>query len=176
MSDAAKKPAAKKVKKPADHPTYSAMIVAAISALKERNGSSRQAVMKYMMSNYKVGDNANSHLKLALKRAVASGVLKQVKGTGASGSFKVAKVEKKPAAKKPTAKKPVAAKKPATKKPAAKKPAAKKPAKKTVAKKTPSKAKKAKATATPKKSAKKPVAKKPAAKKAKKTPKKKSKK
>ena len=171
MSDAAKKPAAKKVKKPADHPTYSAMIVAAISALKERNGSSRQAVMKYMMSNYKVGDNANSHLKLALKRAVASGVLKQVKGTGASGSFKVAKVEKKPAAKKPTAKKPVAAKKPATKKPAAKK-----PAKKTVAKKTPSKAKKAKATATPKKSAKKPVAKKPAAKKAKKTPKKKSKK
>ena len=145
-------------KKPADHPKYSEMIAAAIAALKERTGSSRQAIVKYIAANYKVGENAGTHVKLALKRGVASGDLKQVKGAGASGSFK--NVEKaKPKAKKPAAKKP-AAKKPAAKK--VKKPAAKKPAAK---KATPKKAKKPAAKkATPKK------AKKPAAKKAAKKP------
>jgi len=151
-----KKPAAKK---PAEHPKYVDMIAAAIAALKERGGSSRQAILKYITANYKVGDNANSHLKLALKRGVATGALAQVKGTGASGSFKLAKKPEAPKKKKP-------AKKPA-KKPTAKKPAAKKAAPK---KKTPSKKK-----STPKKAAKKPAAKKPAAKKpAKKTTKKKT--
>ena len=149
MSDPspAKKAEKKKAapKKPADHPKYSEMISAAIAALKERTGSSRQAIVKYISANYKVGDSAGTHVKLALKRGVAAGQLKQVKGAGASGSFK--NVEKaKPKPKKPAAKKPAAkkAKKPAAKKPAAKKPAAKK---------------------TPKKAAKKPAAKKPAAKK-----------
>ena len=166
MSDGspAKKAEKKKAapKKPADHPKYSEMITAAIAALKERTGSSRQAIVKYISANYKVGDSAGTHVKLALKRGVASGQLKQVKGAGASGSFK--NVEKaKPKPKKPAAKKPAAkkAKKPAAKKPAAKKPAAKKPA----AKKTPKKAKKPAAKKTPKKAAKKPAAKKPAAKK-----------
>merc|ERR1711973_498911 len=149
MSDAAspakkkaeKKPAAKKV---AEHPKYSEMIAAAIGALKERSGSSRQAIVKYISANYKVGDGANTHVKLALKRGVASGDLKQVKGTGASGSFKLAE-KPKPAKKKPAAKKatPKKAKKPAAKKATpkkAKKPAAKKPAKKP-AKKTPAKKK-----------------------------------
>ena len=162
MSESPKKKAA--AKKPADHPKYSEMIAAAIGALKERSGSSRQAIVKYIGANYKVGDSAGTHIKLALKRAVASGSLKQVKGTGASGSFKLAekpKAPKKPAAKKPAAKK-AAAKKPAAKKPAAKKatPKKKKPAKK------PASAKKATKKATPKK---KPAAKKPAAKKAKKS-------
>ena len=173
MSDAkAKKQAA--AKKPADHPKYTDMIVAAIGALKERTGSSRQAIVKYILANYKVGENAGTHTKLALKRMVAAGVLAQPKGSGASGSFKVVK---KPVEKKP--KKPAAAKKPAPKKPAAKKPAAKKPAKKATAaaKKsadTPKKAKPAakakmpatkKATTPKKAAAKKPAAKKPAAKK-----------
>ncbi|WP_368853945.1 histone H1/H5 family protein, partial [Acinetobacter baumannii] len=95
------------------------MIKAAIVALKERNGSSRQAIVKYIKANYKVGDNADVHVKLALKRGVASGDLAQPKGTGASGSFKVVKKaepKKKPAAKKPAAKKPAKAKKPAAKK------------------------------------------------------------
>ena len=133
MSDSPKKTKAAP-KKPAEHPKYADMIVAAINALKERNGSSRQAITKYIKGNYKVGDGADVHVKMALKRAVASGLLSQPKGTGASGSFKVVKKEekkpkKKPAAKKPAAKKP-AAKKPAAKKAAkAKKPAAKKPAK-----------------------------------------------
>lgn len=156
-----KKPAPKK---PADHPKYIEMIVAAVNVLKERNGSSRQAIVKYIRANYKVGDNAEVHVKMALKRGVASGTLSQPKGTGASGSFKVVK-KAEPKKKKPAAKKPAAKKSPA-KKPAAKK--AKKsatPKKKAAAKKKPSSAKKAK------KPAKKAAAKKPAAKK---TPKKKT--
>merc|ERR1719474_879566 len=144
--DSQKKAPAKKStpKKPAEHPKYSEMIVAAINALKERNGSSRQAIVKYVKANYKVSDNADVHIKLALKRMTTAGSLVHSKGVGASGSFKVTK---KPAAKKPAkkpkapkkaeaksaAKKPAVAKKPkkkAAKKPAAKKPAAKKAAKK----------------------------------------------
>ena len=162
MSDAApakKAEKAKAKKAPADHPKYSDMIAAAIVALKERSGSSRQAILKYISANYKVGDHAGTHLKLALKRGVTGGALKQVKGTGASGSFKVAE-KAKPAKKKPAAKKPAAKKTP---KKAAKKPAAKKATPKKAAKKTPKKS--AKKPAAKKPAAKKPAAKKPAAKK-----------
>ena len=177
-SSAKKKPTAPN--KPAEHPPYADMIIAAILALKERNGSSRQAIEKYIKANYKVGE-VGPHLKMALKRGVTSEKFVHTKGVGASGSFKVAKEEKKekkkpaakksddkpkkpaakkaakkPAAKK-TAKKPAAVKKPAAKKPAVKKPAAKKPA-------------------TKKPAAKKPAAKKPAKKVAKKSPKKAAKK
>ena len=181
-----KKKVAPKPKKPADHPPYLDMIKAAISALKERGGSSRQAIEKYIKSNYKVGE-VGSHLKMALKRGTASGKLLHTKGVGASGSFKLPKEEKKekkpkkPAAKKPVAKakKPAAKKakkspkKPAAKKPAAKKAAAKKPAAKKAAAKKPAAKKAAAKKPAAKKVAKKPV-KKPAAKKpaAKKSPKK----
>ncbi|CAN7977456.1 unnamed protein product, partial [Ixodes persulcatus] len=36
------------------HPKVSAMVTASISALKERGGSSLQAIKKYMSANYKV--------------------------------------------------------------------------------------------------------------------------
>lgn len=168
MSDAKKKAAPKK---PAEHPKYIDMIVAAIVALKERTGSSRQAIVKYIKANYKVGDNADVHVKMALKRGVASGALSQPKGTGASGSFKVVKKaepKKKPAAKKPAAKKP-AAKKTAAKKstPKKKKPAAKKASSAKKAAKKPAK-KPAKKAAAKKPAAKKTPKKKTAAKKAKK--------
>jgi len=155
----AKKPAAKKAatkKKQADHPNYGDMIAAAIGALKERTGSSRQAILKYVTANYKVGDSASTHLKLALKRGVATGLFKQVKGAGASGSFKLAEKPKKVVKKKPAAKKP-AAKKATT----AKKATPKKAAKKSGGKKTPAK-KSAKKTPAKKPAAKKPAAKKPA--------------
>lgn len=174
MSEAAKK--SKATKKPADHPKYIDMITAAIAALKERNGSSRQAIVKYIKANYKVGDGSDTHVKQALKRGVVSGALNQVKGTGASGSFKLAKkpVEKKAPKKKPAAKKP-AAKKPAAKKPAAKKSSPKKKAAKKAATPKKAAAKKPAAKKVAKKPAKKPAAKKPAAKKSvKKTPKKKA--
>jgi len=174
-SKAPKKPAAKKA--PANHPKYSAMIASAIAALKERNGSSRQALVKYIMANFKVGSDqkaVNSRVKVGLKSGVKAGLLKQAKGTGASGSFKVAekvkaakKSPKKASAKKPVAKKakkPKAAKKdgaPAT--PKAVKPKKAKSPKKAAAKKPKSpKVKKPKVAkkASPKKVAKKPAAKK----------------
>ena len=178
MSDApSPKKAPKKktvTKKPAEHPKYSEMIVKAITELKERNGSSRQAIVKYIKANFKVGEKAENMTKLALKKGVASGILKQVKGTGASGSFKLGE-KSKVAPKKPTVKKAsTAAKKPMAKKVTKKTttPKKKAAAKKATTKKTATK--KAKAT-TKKTSVKKTTAKKPVAKKAtKKTPKKKT--
>lgn len=165
----AKKKAEKKVaaKKVADHPKYVDMIAAAIGSLKERSGSSRQAILKYVTANYKVSDSASTHVKLALKRGVAGGQLKQVKGAGASGSFKLAEKPKavKKAVKKPAAKKPVAKK---AKKPAAKKATPKKAKKPAAKKATPKKTKKPAAKKAAKKATPKKVVKKKAAKKAKK--------
>merc|ERR1712211_111801 len=116
---------ATKPKAPAAHPKYSVMIAAAIGALKDRTGSSRQAILKYVCANYKVdAAKAGQHLRLALKAGIKKGSLKMAKESGkGAGKFKLVKVEKpkKAAAKKPAAKKPKAAKKPAAKKPAAKK-------------------------------------------------------
>ena len=172
----------KKAKAPAGHPAYNDMVSAAIAALKERNGSSRQKILKYIQSNYKVAEGFEVHVKMALKRQVQKGVLVQTKGTGVSGSFKVAKktTEAKPA-KKVAAKKPKAAegeKKPAAKKATgekkakkAKPAAASKPKKETPKKKAPKKTA-AKKADKPKKAAKKAAAKKPKASKPKAAPKK----
>jgi len=159
-ADAAKPKKVAKPKAPAAHPKYSVMIGAAIAALKDRTGSSRQAILKYICANYKVdAAKAAVQIRLALKRGVAKGALKMARASGkGAGCYKVVKAEKpKKVVKKKPAKK-VVKKKPAAKKPAAKKPAAKK-AKKPAAKK-----------AAKKPAAKKPAAKKPAAKKAAKKP------
>ena len=74
---------ASKPKKPAAHPKYSEMIVKAVGSLKERGGSSRQAILKYIMKNFNVGKDekaVNSRLKLALRAGVKKGGLKQAKG------------------------------------------------------------------------------------------------
>merc|ERR1711890_113067 len=123
----AKKP--KAAAKKAEHPTYAAMIAAAIKKLGEKKGSSMVAIKKYVIANYKVGDEkkAANRVRLALKKAVAKKTVVNLKG--AAGKYKLpekVKAVKKPKAKKPAAKKP---KKPAAKKPKAKPPkkAAKKP-------------------------------------------------
>merc|ERR1712064_95436 len=151
--------APKKAKAPAAHPKYSVMIAAAITSLKDRTGSSRQPILKYICANYKVdAAKAAVQVRLALKRGVAKGALKMARASGkGAGSYKVVKAEKPKKvkkAKKPKAKKPKKAKKPAAKK-AAKKPkkAVKKPAKKAAKK------------PAAKKAAKKPAAKKAAPKK-----------
>merc|ERR1712226_290405 len=168
---APKKKAASKPKVPPAHPKYSEMIKQAVSALKERGGSSRQAILKYICKNFKVGSDeskVNTHLKLALRAGVKNNSLKHAKGSGASGSFKLGEAAKK-VAKPKKAKKPKAAKPKKTKTP--KKKAATKPKKAKADKpkkaKTPKKAKaaKPKKAKTPKKAAAKPKAKKPAAKK-----------
>ncbi|XP_038639388.1 histone H1.0-like [Scyliorhinus canicula] len=80
-------------KKPLDHPKYNDMIVAAIKALNSRGGVSRQAIQKYIGAKYRVSDNANIQVKLALKKLLASGAIKQIRGSGVSGSFRLAKAD-----------------------------------------------------------------------------------
>merc|ERR1711936_8660 len=89
---------------PAAHPTYSVMIAAAIDALNGRNGSSRQAILKSILANYKVNPKkATLQLKKSLKKGVAAGTLKKAreKGKGA-GCYKLAGKSKKSKAKKGT--------------------------------------------------------------------------
>ena len=159
-----KRPSAKK----AEHPTYREMISSALGAMKERKGTSRQKIQKFIADTYKLDLTAsNSHLKRALTSGVTKGAFLQTTGKGASGSFKLApmpaagpkkrstkKVAKKPAAKKAAAKKrvkksapkssarrPAAKKRPTKKKAASKKAASKKkkPAAKKASKKKSSK-------------------------------------
>ncbi|XP_023565922.1 histone H1.0-like [Octodon degus] len=148
---AAKPKRAKPSKKSTDHPKYSDMIVAAIQAEKNHAGSLHQSIQsQYIKSHYKVGENADSQIKLSIKRLVTTGVLKQTKGVGATGSFQLAKSNepKRAVAFKKTKKE---VKKVATPKKAAKpkKAASKDPSKKPKA--TPVKKAKKKAAATPKK-------------------------
>ncbi|XP_041033441.1 histone H1.0-like [Carcharodon carcharias] len=82
---------AKAAKKAPDRPKYTDMITAAIKALHSRGGVSRQAIQKYITGKYRVGDNANVQVKMALKKLVHNGTIKQTKGFGVSGSFRLAK-------------------------------------------------------------------------------------
>lgn len=163
---------APKVKKPSSKPTHpptEQLVNAAIIALKERSGSSLQAIKKYIATNNKVdADKLAPFIRKYLKKATVNGKLVQTKGKGASGSFKLSaaslkpKVEKK---KKPAKKAPAkkAAKPKTSKAKKAAKPKAKAPKQKSF---KISKAAKPKAPKPKKAQAKKPVtaAKKPAAK------------
>jgi hypothetical protein len=100
MSDAVKQQVApakvtKQVKKTtkveAKHPKFREMVLEAINKLAERTGSSRQAILKYIVANFHIEEKlANQHIKTALKQGVKQGWLEQIKGVGASGSFRVA--------------------------------------------------------------------------------------
>ena len=117
-------------KKSSAHPTYAEMISSAISTLKDKTGSSRQAIAKFVCANYEVdADKAALHLRRALKKGVEDGIFKTARKSGkGAGSYKLVLVVKKK-------KKAAAAKKPklstSTKKSGAG--AAKKPAKKSAA-------------------------------------------
>uniref|UniRef100_A0A9J7XA58 Histone H1 n=1 Tax=Cyprinus carpio carpio TaxID=630221 RepID=A0A9J7XA58_CYPCA len=159
---APKKKSAAKAKKAG--PAVGDLIVKAVSASKERSGVSLAALKKALAAGGYDVEKKNSRIKLALKSLVTKGALLQVKGTGASGSFKINKQQTE-TKKKPAKKAAPKAKKPAAKKPksaAAKKPAAKKSPKKAkkpaaaAAKKTTKSPKKAKKPAAPKKAAKSP--------------------
>merc|ERR1719418_358155 len=94
------------------------MIGAAIAALKDKKGSSRQAIKKYIAANYKVDIvKIGPFLNKALKAGVTKKTLVAVKG-----SYKLAKVEKpkKKAVKKSPKKKAKTAKKAKSPKKAAK--------------------------------------------------------
>ncbi|KAK9878153.1 hypothetical protein WA026_021169 [Henosepilachna vigintioctopunctata] len=73
------------------HPPTSDMVNNAIKGLKERSGSSLQAIKKYIATNYKVDPvKFAPFIKKYLNSAVQSGSLVRTKGKGASGSFKLA--------------------------------------------------------------------------------------
>ncbi|KAF5015073.1 hypothetical protein F66182_13720, partial [Fusarium sp. NRRL 66182] len=120
------------------------MIKDAIINLKDRNGSSRQSIKKYVQNNNKITVVSQAAFDAQFNKAIKAGVEKgefsQPKGP--SGPVKLAKKE---AAAKPAAKKPAAA---------AAKPAAAAPKRTTVKKTAAKPAKKAtttkKATAKPK--------------------------
>ncbi|KAM7185278.1 putative histone h1 [Rhypophila sp. PSN 637] len=138
--------------KAAKGPSYQDMITDAIVALKERNGSSRPNLKKYVKANntINVGDKMfDSLFNKALKAGVDKGIFQQPKGP--SGSTKLAKpVKAAPAPKK---------EKPATKPAAAAKEKKEKPAKEVKEKKAPApkKEKPAKAPAAAKEKKEKPA-------------------
>eukprot|EP00057_Strongylocentrotus_purpuratus_P009167 XP_011663641.1 PREDICTED: histone H1, early embryonic-like [Strongylocentrotus purpuratus] len=73
----AEKESSKKVttKKPAAHPPAAEMVATAITELKDRNGSSLQAIKKYIATNF---DVQMDRQLLFIKRALKSGVEKAV--------------------------------------------------------------------------------------------------
>merc|ERR1712017_21261 len=106
------------------HPPYEQMVKAALVALKDRTGSSAQAIAKYMKANFKgLPDNMPKQLSKCLKRCVENEKLKKVKASYKLGTLKADPKPKKPKKKKAAPKK---AKKPAKKKAAKKKAAPKK--------------------------------------------------
>ncbi|CAL1282303.1 unnamed protein product [Larinioides sclopetarius] len=86
----AKSGAAKSKANPPTHLKVSEMVVKSMTTLKERGGSSLQAIKKHISSEYKVDiDRLTPFIKKYLKSAVAAGTLVQTKGKGANGSFKL---------------------------------------------------------------------------------------
>ncbi|VDL98152.1 unnamed protein product [Schistocephalus solidus] len=90
---------AKKPSKSQSHPPFANMVVTAIKDLKERNGSSRQAIVKHIKSHHP--GIAEKVVEVQVRRALISGAkagrLIQTKGVGASGSFKLSEKAKAPA-------------------------------------------------------------------------------
>jgi histone H1/5 len=104
-----------KEKKPASapaHASYKDMIKEAILNLKERNGSSRQAIKKYVKANNNITVTSETQFDSLFNKALKSGVEKGdfTQPKGPSGPVKLAKKEPKPAEKKPAVKKEKAAK------------------------------------------------------------------
>lgn len=85
-----RKPTASKETAP-EHPKYKDMVIKALTVLQEKGGSSRLKILRFIVSQFNVADEAraNTHLKLALKNAVSDGTLIQSSGTGAAGSFRL---------------------------------------------------------------------------------------
>ncbi|XP_065089480.1 histone H1-gamma, late-like [Ochlerotatus camptorhynchus] len=94
---------AKHPAKTVTHPPASEMVLAAVTALDQRKGSSLQAIKKYITTNYQCDlAKLNIFLRKALINGVERGILFQTKGSGAKGSFRLQ--EQKPRKKKITKK------------------------------------------------------------------------
>ncbi|KAI1950291.1 hypothetical protein LOZ57_001850 [Ophidiomyces ophidiicola] len=146
-----KKAAAASTKTTATHASYKDMIRDAIINLKERTGSSRQALKKYVRNNNSLNVASQSAFDVQFNRAVKAGVEKGefLQPKGPSGPLKLAKKEATKPAAKAVAKKPAAAAAAATS--TATTAAATKPATKKTSTATKKKTTKAKSTSTSKK-------------------------
>ncbi|GFY63031.1 late histone H1 [Trichonephila inaurata madagascariensis] len=72
------------------HPKVSEMVVLSIAMLNDRNGSSYQAIKKYITSNFKVDEKKiATYIKRYIYTAIASGTIIQTKGKGVQGSFRL---------------------------------------------------------------------------------------
>eukprot|EP00607_Mallomonas_marina_P002222 CAMPEP_0182437430 /NCGR_PEP_ID=MMETSP1167-20130531/85037_1 /TAXON_ID=2988 /ORGANISM="Mallomonas Sp, Strain CCMP3275" /LENGTH=304 /DNA_ID=CAMNT_0024630339 /DNA_START=59 /DNA_END=972 /DNA_ORIENTATION=- len=145
---AAPKKKATPKKKALTKKVYFHLVKEAILAIKDRSGSSPQAIKAWITTSYPAVAFQQHHLRAALKKGVAEGKLVKTKN-----SFKLGAEEKKA---KPTVKKAAAAKKAVAKKTPVKKAAA--PKKAAASKKVATEKAAPKKKATPKKKA--PVAKK----------------
>ncbi|CAG8434083.1 5285_t:CDS:2 [Diversispora eburnea] len=110
------KPKAKKAATVTSHPRYEDMIRDAIIALKERKGSSRQRIKKYILTTFKLPDNSttSSRLRLAINKGVEKGTFQFLNGP--SGTIKLVKKDAVKKDKKEPEKKEVKPKKAAEKK------------------------------------------------------------
>lgn len=112
-----------------NRPSYQDMVKNAILNLKERNGSSRQAIKKYIKSNNDLGATPDAVSSLYINRAIVAG---EKNGTfslpkGSSGRVKLAKKDAtKPPAKPATSTPTKAPTKTSTKTPSTKAPSTKK--------------------------------------------------
>merc|ERR1712215_270581 len=87
--------------------TYLEMVTEAIKALKDRSGSSRQAITRYILETHKVDAAKVIHIRKAIAHGIEKGTLKQARTSGkGAGSFRVVK-EEKPKKASETKKKPV---------------------------------------------------------------------
>merc|ERR1712130_238330 len=130
-----------KVKKVAAHPPYANMITAAIKGLKDKKGSSRQAILKYVVANNKVdATKAAVRVKLALRKMVVAKkgwplLLLARREQEASSCLPRSQKPRSPRQRSQRPRSPRSQRPKKVKKPAAKKPATKKPVKKVVKKK-----------------------------------------
>ena len=93
-----------KAKVPASHPPYATMIVDAVKGLGNRRGSSRQAILKYIVANHSVdAAKASVHVRTTLSKLIAKKVVLPAAAAGkrGAGSFKLAASPKKESVKKP---------------------------------------------------------------------------
>uniref|UniRef100_A0A3Q1BWG0 H15 domain-containing protein n=1 Tax=Amphiprion ocellaris TaxID=80972 RepID=A0A3Q1BWG0_AMPOC len=90
----AKSPKKKAVRSKTDGPSLPKLIVSAVAESKERKGISLAAIKKVLATKKVDVAKSNKRINTAVTKMVTKGVLTQTKGTGASGSFKLAKTEK----------------------------------------------------------------------------------
>merc|ERR1712215_483355 len=100
--------AKKGIKAEAKKMSYLDMVTDAITTMKDRSGSSRQAITRHVLETHKVDVAKVIHIRKAIAHGIEKGILKQARSSSkGAGSFRVVKEEKPKKVVKPK-KKPVA--------------------------------------------------------------------